>query len=79
MTLQHRSSLVVFEACYQHALPRAKEANDENQLTHGIVLTNRNDRVLVYQLDKRVRRENGPDATRGKAALPYGQTERRPS
>lgn len=51
-TAQSRDSLAVVEAWYRHALPQAKETKDEDQLTHGIVLTNGNDKVLVYQLGK---------------------------
>ena len=45
-----RDSKEVVEAWYRHALPQAKETKDDNQLTHGIVLKNGNDKVLVYQL-----------------------------
>ena len=49
-TAQSRDSREVVEAWYRRALPQAKETKDENQLTHGIVLKNGNDKVLVYQL-----------------------------
>ena len=49
-TAHSRDSREVVEAWYRRALPQAKETQDENQLTHGIVLRNGNDKVLVYQL-----------------------------
>lgn len=49
-TAHSRDSREVVEAWYRRALPQAKESKDENQLTHGIVLKNGNDKVLVYQL-----------------------------
>jgi hypothetical protein len=52
-TAQSRDSREVVEAWYRRALPQAKETKDENQLTHGIVLTNGNDKVLVYRLLQR--------------------------
>jgi len=52
-TAESRDPLAVVEAWYRHALPHANETKDENQLTHGIVLTNGKDKVLVYQLGKR--------------------------
>ncbi len=51
-TAQSTDSLDVVEDWYRHALPQAKETKDDNQLTHGIVLTNGKDKVLVYQLGK---------------------------
>jgi hypothetical protein len=52
-TAQTSDTLPVVEAWYRQALPKATEAKDENQLTHGIVLTSGKDRVLVYQLGNR--------------------------
>jgi hypothetical protein len=49
-TAHSRDSRDVVEAWYRRALPQAKETKDDNQLTHGFVLTNGKDRVLVYQL-----------------------------
>lgn len=49
-TAHSRDSKEVVEAWYRRTLPQAKETKDENQLTHGIVLKNGNDKVLVYQL-----------------------------
>ena len=49
-TAHSRDSKEVVQAWYRRALPQAKETKDENQLTHGIVLKNGNDKVLVYQL-----------------------------
>jgi hypothetical protein len=51
-TAQSRDALGAVEEWYRHALPKAKETQDNNQLTHGIVLTNGKDKVLVYQLGK---------------------------
>jgi hypothetical protein len=51
-TAQSGDSLEVVEDWYRQALPQAKETKDDNQLTHGIVLTNGKDKVLVYQLGK---------------------------
>jgi hypothetical protein len=51
-TCQSPDTLVAVEEWYRHALPKAKETQDNNQLTHGIVLTNGKDKVLVYQLGK---------------------------
>ena len=51
-TCQSPDSLAAVEGWYRHALPKAKETQDNNQLTHGIVLTNGKDKVLVYQLGK---------------------------
>jgi hypothetical protein len=51
-TAQTSESLEVVEDWYRHALPQAKEKKDDNQLTHGIVLTTGKDKVLVYQLGK---------------------------
>ena len=52
-TCQSRDTLAAVEEWYRHALPKAKETQDNNQLTHGIVLTNGKDKVLVYQLGTR--------------------------
>lgn len=52
-TAQTSDGLQVVEAWYRQALPKATEAKDENQLTHGIVLTSGKDKVLVYQLGNR--------------------------
>ena len=49
-TAHSRDSREVVEAWYRRALPQAKETKDENQLTHGFVLRNGSDKVLVYQL-----------------------------
>ncbi len=49
-TAHSRDSKEAVEGWYRRALPQAKETKDENQLTHGIVLRNGNDKVLVYQL-----------------------------
>jgi len=49
-TAHSRDSLDVVEAWYRRSLPQAKETKDVNGLTHGIVLRNGNDKVLVYQL-----------------------------
>ena len=49
-TCQSPDTLAAVEEWYRHALPKAKETQDNNQLTHGIVLTNGKDKVLVYQL-----------------------------
>lgn len=51
-TCQSPDTLAAVEEWYRHALPKAKETQDNNQLTHGIVLTNGKDKVLVYQLGK---------------------------
>jgi hypothetical protein len=51
-TCQSPDTLAVVEEWYRHALPKANETQDNNQLTHGIVLTNGKDKVLVYQLGK---------------------------
>jgi hypothetical protein len=51
-TAQSSDSLEVVEDWYRNALPQAKETKDDNQLTHGIVLTTGKDKVLVYQLGK---------------------------
>jgi hypothetical protein len=51
-TAQSSDTLAAVEEWYRHALPKAKETEDNNQLTHGIVLTNGKDKVLVYQLGK---------------------------
>jgi hypothetical protein len=51
-TAQSSDSLEAVEDWYRHALPQAKETKDDNQLTHGIVLTKGKDKVLVYQLGK---------------------------
>jgi hypothetical protein len=51
-TCQSPDTLTAVEEWYRHALPKAKETEDNNQLTHGIVLTNGKDKVLVYQLGK---------------------------
>lgn len=51
-TAQSSDSLEVVEDWYRHALPQAKETKDDNQPTHGIVLTKGKDKVLVYQLGK---------------------------
>jgi hypothetical protein len=60
-TAQSSDSLADVEAWYRHALPQAKETKDENQLTHGSVLTNRNDKVLVYRLGKRGDGDRAPE------------------
>jgi hypothetical protein len=52
-TAESEDSLAAVEDWYRHALPQAKETKDESGLTHGIVLTIGNDKVLVYQLGKR--------------------------
>jgi hypothetical protein len=39
-TAQSSDPIATVEAWYRHALPKAKETRDDNQLTHGIVLTN---------------------------------------
>lgn len=49
-TAQSTDALETVEAWYRHALPKATEAKDDNNLTHGIVLTNGKDKVLVYRL-----------------------------
>ena len=49
-TAQSHDTLAAVEDWYRHALPKAKETQDNNQLTHGIVLTNGKDKVLVYRL-----------------------------
>ena len=49
-TAQSHDTLTAVEDWYRHALPKAKETQDNNQLTHGIVLTNGKDKVLVYRL-----------------------------
>lgn len=49
-TAQSRDAVEMVEAWYRRALPKAKETRDDNSLTHGIVLTNGRDKVLVYQL-----------------------------
>jgi hypothetical protein len=51
-TCQSPDTLAAVEEWYRHALPKARETPDNNQLTHGIVLTNGKDKVLVYQLGK---------------------------
>ncbi len=51
-TCQSPDTLAAVAEWYRHALPNAKETQDNNQLTHGIVLTNGKDKVLVYQLGK---------------------------
>ncbi len=51
-TCQSPDTLAAVEEWYRHALPKAKETQDNNQLTYGIVLTNGKDKVLVYQLGK---------------------------
>jgi hypothetical protein len=51
-TCQSPDTLAAVEEWYRHALPKAKETQDNNLLTHGIVLTIGKDRVLVYQLGK---------------------------
>jgi hypothetical protein len=51
-TAQSSDPLEVVEDWYRHALAQAKETKDDNQLTHGIVLTKGKDKVLVYQLGK---------------------------
>lgn len=51
-TAESRDALETVEAWYRRALPKAKETRDDNSLTHGIVLTNGRDKVLVYQLGK---------------------------
>jgi hypothetical protein len=51
-TCQSPDTLAAVEEWYRHALPKAKETQDNNQLIHGIVLTNVKDKVLVYQLGK---------------------------
>ncbi|HSS97617.1 MAG TPA: hypothetical protein VLK33_11330 [Terriglobales bacterium] len=51
-TCQSPDTLATVEEWYRHALPKAKETQENNQLTHGIVLTNGKDKVLVYQLGK---------------------------
>jgi hypothetical protein len=51
-TCQSPDTLAAVEEWYRHALPNAKETQDNNQLTRGIVLTNGKDKVLVYQLGK---------------------------
>jgi hypothetical protein len=55
-TCQSRDTLASVEEWYRHALPQAKETQDKNALTHGIVLTNGKDKVLVYQLGNRQER-----------------------
>ncbi len=52
-TAESPDSLAVVEAWYRRALPKAKETTDDNSLTHGIVLTIKNDQVLVYRLGSR--------------------------
>jgi hypothetical protein len=49
-TAQSGDALDKVEAWYRRALPQAKETKDDNQLTHGVVLTNGKDRVVVYRL-----------------------------
>jgi len=49
-TAQSTDPLETVEAWYRHALPKATESKDDNNLTHGIVLTNGKDKVLVYRL-----------------------------
>jgi hypothetical protein len=49
-TAQSSDSLEAVEDWYRNALPQAKETKDDNQLTHGIVLTNGKDKVLLYHL-----------------------------
>lgn len=49
-TAQSHDTLDAVEDWYRHALPKAKETQDNDQLTHGIVLTNGKDKVLVYRL-----------------------------
>jgi hypothetical protein len=51
-TAHSSDSLATVEDWYRHALPKAKETHDDNQLTHGIVLESGKDKVLVYQLGK---------------------------
>jgi hypothetical protein len=51
-TAQSSDLLEVVEDWYRQALPQAKETKDDNPLTHGIVLTKGEDKVLVYQLCK---------------------------
>jgi hypothetical protein len=51
-TAETKDALDIVESWYRRALPKAKEARDDNNLTHGIVLTNGKDKVLVYQLGK---------------------------
>lgn len=49
-TAQTRDPLDAVEAWYRHALPKATESKDDNNLTHGIVLRSGKDKVLVYRL-----------------------------
>jgi hypothetical protein len=49
-TAQSSDTLTAVEQWYRHELPKAKEAQDDNKMTHGIVLTNGKDKVLVYRL-----------------------------
>lgn len=49
-TAQSPDALETVEAWYRHALPKAVETKDDNNLTHGIVLRNGKDKVLVYRL-----------------------------
>lgn len=49
-TAQSKDPLETVEAWYRHALPKATETRDDNRLTHGIVLHNGRDKVLVYRL-----------------------------
>jgi hypothetical protein len=49
-TAQSPDALETVEAWYRHALPKATETRDDNNLTHGIVLKNGKDKVLVYRL-----------------------------
>jgi len=51
-TAQSSDAIATVEAWYRHALPKAVETKDDNQLTHGIVLTMGKDKVLVYTLGK---------------------------
>lgn len=52
-TAESRDSLTVVEGWYRHALPKAQETTSHDALTHGVVLTNGTDKVLIYQLGKR--------------------------
>lgn len=49
-TAQSADLVAVVEAWYRKALPHAVETNDDNSLTHGIILTVGKDKVLVYSL-----------------------------
>ena len=51
-TAQSSDPIATVEAWYRHALPKAVETKDDNQLTHGIVLTMGKNKVLVYTLGK---------------------------